>query len=109
MSLRQKVRLELEDGTEILTEYNGVDHRAWEKVNQGKSSLREPIDLTRLTWLGWNAAKRRGLINGAYDSFEDFDAVCADVGWVGDEEPVPTVPAKKAGTRKARGPASSAP
>jgi hypothetical protein len=101
MSLRQKLRIELADGTEVVTEYSAIDLRAWEKANR-KSSLDEPMSVTMLTWLGWSAAKRTGAINGAYAEFEAFDAACTSVQGVRDEE-VPTVPAKKAGTRKVPG------
>jgi hypothetical protein len=107
VSLRQKVKLELEDGTEVIAEYSAIDLRIWEKENR-KSALNEPMSVTMLTWLGWSAAKRQGSINGAYDTFEKFDAACVEVEGVRDE-PVPTVAAKKAATPKARGRGSSAP
>ncbi len=114
MSLRQKLRLELEDGTEIVTEYSAVDLRAWEKAHK-KSSLGESMSVGMLTWLGWSSARRSGKLNGAYTDYAKFDEVCVDVGGVeadedeeSDEE-TPTGPADGAGTRKARGRASSAP
>jgi hypothetical protein len=106
MSLRQKLKLELLDGTEVETEYSGIDLRAWEKVNR-RSSLGEPMSVTMLTWLGWSAAKRNGSINGAYDTYEKFDAACVSVEGV--REPVPLVAAKKAATPKAPGRESSVP
>jgi hypothetical protein len=105
MSLRQKLKIELQDGSEVVTEYSAIDLRAWEKANR-KSSLDEPMSVSMLTWLGWNAAKRQGAINGAYDTFDAFDAVCTSVEGVSeevDEEDSPTKPARKAGTRKAPG------
>lgn len=107
MSLRQKVRLELEDGTEVVTEYSAIDLRLWETQNR-RSALNEPMSVSMLTWLGWSAAKRQGSINGAYAEYESFDAACVNVEGVKAEE-VPTVAAKKAATRKARGADSSAP
>ena len=106
MSLRQKLKIELEDGTELLAEYSAIDMRVWEKENR-RSALNEPMSVTMLTWLGWSAAKRQGSINGAYDTFDKFDAVCVSVEGV--REPVPPVAAKKAASRKAPGPGSSAP
>jgi hypothetical protein len=106
MSLRQKLKIELEDGSEVVAEYSAIDFRAWEKVNR-RSSLGEPMSVTMLTWLGWSAAKRQGSINGAYDTYEKFDAACVSVEGV--REPVPPVAAKKAATRKAPGLESSAP
>jgi hypothetical protein len=107
VSLRQKVRLELEDGTEVVAEYSAIDLRAWEKINR-KSALHEPLSVSMLSWLGWSAAKRQGSINGAYETYEAFDAACTSVEGLRDEEPVPTAAAKKAATRKAPGAGSSA-
>jgi hypothetical protein len=109
VSLRQKVRLELEDGTQVDTEYSAIDLRAWEKENK-RSALNEPVSVSMLTWLGWSAAKRNGSINGAYDTYPKFDAACVSVEGVGDEEePVPTKAVKKTATPKVPGPESSAP
>jgi hypothetical protein len=110
VSLRQKVRLELVDGTEIVVEYDAREFRAWEKANHGESALGQRITVSMLTWLGWHAAKREGSINGAYDTFEKFDAACVDVDGVGDAKPVPTKAARKAAaTPKGPGHESSAP
>jgi hypothetical protein len=108
MSLRQKVKLELDDGTEVFAEYSAIDLRMWEKEHR-KSSLNEPMSVSMLTWLGWHAAKRQGSINGAYDTYEKFDAVCTSVEGAEDEEEVPTRAVKRTATPKARGRASSAP
>jgi hypothetical protein len=107
VSLRQKLSIELEDGTEVVAEYSAIDLRAWERQNK-RSSLNEPMSVTMLTWLGWSAAKRAGSINGAYDTYEKFDAACVSVQGVRDEV-VPTKAVKKTATRKEAGPASSAP
>jgi hypothetical protein len=78
VTLRQKVRLELADGTAVETIYDGRDIRAWEtKFN--RSALAERMSLTQLTYLGWSAAKRDGSINGKFDRYEAFDAECVDV------------------------------
>ena len=103
MSLRQKVRLELQDGTEVVAEYSAIDLRAWETAFR-KSSLGEPMSVSMLSWLGWSAGKRQGVLNGEFETYEKFDAVCVSVEGVRDE-PVPTAAAKKAATRKAPGPA----
>lgn len=78
MTLRQKVKLELEDGTALETVYDGRDLRAWES-KYNKSALVGPMSLSMLTFLGWSAAKRDGSINGRYDRYEAFDAECVDV------------------------------
>lgn len=110
MSLRQKVKLELEDGKEIVVEYSAIDLRAWETKHR-KSALDESLSVSMLSWLGWNAAHRQGLLNGSGDTWEAFDAVLASVEGVQDEEARPTRKgaAKKAATPKAAGPDSSAP
>lgn len=110
MGLRQKVKLELDDGTEVVAEYSAVDLRAWERENH-RSALNEPMSIGMLSWLGWSAAKRQGSINGAYDTFAKFDAACVDVSGVDEEEgpeQSPTEPAETAGTPKGPGPDSSA-
>jgi hypothetical protein len=112
VSLRQKVRLELEDGTEVVAEYSAIDLRTWEKIHR-KSALDESMSVSMLTWLGWNAAKRQGSINGQYANYDAFDAACTSVEGVNDEpedeEDSPTAAVKRTATRKGRGPASSAP
>ena len=97
MALRQKVRLELEDGTEIEVAYDGRELRAWE-TKFGRSALTADMSISMLTWLGWAAAYRQGMLNGSYGTFEKFDAACVDVAGV--REPDPT-PAKAKGSRKA--------
>lgn len=96
MGLRQRVRLELEDGSEIEAVYDGRDIRAWE-TKYGKSALVGPMSLSQLTFLGWSAAKREGSINGQFDRYEAFDAVCIDVAGrplePADEEPPDPTPA----------------
>lgn len=86
MTLRQKVRLELDDGTAFEATYDARDLRAWEsKFN--RSSLVGPMSLSMLTFLGWSAAKRDGSINGAFDRYEAFDARCVDVrGMAADDD-----------------------
>lgn len=106
MSLRQKVRLELDDGAVVEVEYSAIDLRAWETKHK-RSALDEPLSVSMLTWLGWNAAHRQHLLNGSAETFEAFDSICASVEGVKDDDgPRPT---KKAATPKARGPGSSAP
>lgn len=95
MSLRQKVILELEDGTEVPVTFDGRDLRAWEMKNK-RSSIVEPLSVAMLTWLGWSAAKRQHLLNGTYDTYEAFDAICTGVEGV----PVTPGPTKKAATPK---------
>lgn len=108
MSLRQKVRLELDDGREIVVEYDGRDLRAWESKHH-LSAIREEMTISMLSWLGHHAAIRTGILNGELTTYEAFDAVCVSVDGVrdSDEPPNPTKPGK--GTRKKAGDGSSAP
>ncbi len=95
MALGQKVRLDLEDGTSVEATYDGRDIRRWEST-YGKSALGVPMTLSMLTYFGWSAAKREHSLNGEYDRYEAFDAVCVSVTGVRDEvdeELDPTEPA----------------
>lgn len=76
--LRQKVRLELESGDPIEVVFDGRDLRAWENQFR-KSSLAEPMSVSMLTWLGWHAANRQGLLDGKYEKYDDFDNACVGV------------------------------
>src|SRR5262245_37278881 len=89
MSLKQKVRLELEDGTEVDVVFDGRDLRQWE-LKHKRSSIAEPLSISMLTWLGYTAAKRQNLLNGSYPSYEAFDAVCTGVEGLADDEERPT-------------------
>jgi hypothetical protein len=117
VSLRQKVKLELDDGKEVEVTYDGRDLRAWE-TKYRKSALTETMTLGMLTYVGWSAAKRQGILNGSYDTYEAFDAVCVSVQGVRAETTPPegaedteTGPTKaqKGRTRKTVGDGSSAP
>lgn len=84
MALGQKVELEVEGGDPVTVTYSAVDLRRYEGQFH-KSVLLEPMSLTMLTYLGWSAAKRQGLLNGHYDKWPDFDAVCIGVRTISDE------------------------
>lgn len=92
MGLRQKVKLELDDGREIEVAYDGRDLRAWETAF-GASTLTESMSLSMLTWLGHHAGVRQGLIDGELKSYKAFDEVCVSVQGVRDEERPTTPPA----------------
>lgn len=91
MSLRQRLRLELDDGEEIEATYDGRDLRAWES-KYNKSSLVGPMSLSQLTFLGWSAARREGSINGKFERYESFEAVCVDVRGIREEGAEPDPP-----------------
>jgi hypothetical protein len=92
MSLRQTVRLEIDDGTsppnEVTVTYDGRDLRAWE-VAFGSSALTEDVSVSMLTWCGWHAAKRQGLLNGNANTYKAFDDICTNVAGVRDDPPIP--------------------
>lgn len=97
MALRQKVRLELEPGSEpesLEVVFDGRDLRAWENQYR-RSSLAEPMSVAMLTWLGWHAAKRQDMWDGKYEKYEDFDKVCVGVQGIKTEDPTKR-PTKKA-------------
>jgi hypothetical protein len=96
VSLAQKVRLDLADGTEVEVVYDGRDLRAWE-VAHGKSALAEDLSLSMLTWLGWHAGKRQQLLNGSHETYKAFDEVCVSVQGLADDER----PTKRGRTPKA--------
>lgn len=116
--LKQKVRLELVDGTEVEATYDGRDLRAWE-TRSGKPAIGIAMSLSMLTFLGWNAARREGSLNGSFTKYEEFDKACTWVQGVRDDEDsdedAEARPTKRktrkttASTRKAAGDESSAP
>jgi hypothetical protein len=84
MALGQRLELSVQDGADIQVNYDGRDLRAWEGEFD-RSALTEDLSVTMLCWLGWNAAKRQGLLNGHPSSWEGFDSVCTGVRVVRDE------------------------
>lgn len=92
MSLKQRVRLEIDDHPAVEVTFDGRDLRAWE-VKHKRSAMLEPVGFSLLTWCGWHAAKRQNLLaglNGAGDDWAKFDAICHSVEGVEEEEPGPT-------------------
>lgn len=79
MAFRQTVDLDVEGHDPITVEYTAVDLRAWEREHD-RSALVEVTSLNMITWLGWHAAKRQGLLNGVTGAtWTEFDAVCTGV------------------------------
>jgi hypothetical protein len=85
VSLRQRTKAELADGTTVESTYDGRDLRGWEKKHR-RSALAEPMSLSMLTWLAWSSGKREGVLNGAYEKYEDFDEQCVWVEGLNDED-----------------------
>ena len=104
--MRQRVALEIEGRDDLAVVFDGRDVWAWETRHR-RSALKEPTSVSMLSWLGWHAASRQGLLD---DTWEVFDGVCVGVVSVPDEhdeeekEERPT----RAATRTGRGAASSA-
>lgn len=94
MALGQRIRMTLVDGREFEATYDGRDIRLWER-SEKKPALGVPMTLDMLTWFGWSAAHREGILNGEFDRYEQFDAVCVAVEGVkpDEAEPDPTQPA----------------
>lgn len=88
MALGQQLRLDLEDGTSVEAAYDGRDIRAWEG-KYGRTAIGVPMTYTMLTFFGWSAAKREGSLNGEFDRYEAFDAVCVAVAGLAAEDPEP--------------------
>jgi hypothetical protein len=44
------------------------------------------MSVSMLSWLGWNAARRQGLLNGSHSTWAQFDAVCIGVEGAADDE-----------------------
>lgn len=100
------VRVELTlDGRDdpIVATYDARDMRAWE-AETGRSCL-DGLTVSMLSWFGWSAARRAGLLNGTGESWQAFDAVCVGVRVLGDD-PVP--PTRRNRTKKTRSDGSSA-
>lgn len=85
MSLKQRVKLEIEDHDDIVVTFDGRDLRAWEAKHK-RSAIAETTSISMLSWLGWHAAKRQNLLNGTGDTWEAFDAVATGVEGLPDED-----------------------
>lgn len=85
-AFKSTVELTIEGRAEPITvTYSAVDLRRYEG-QFNKSVLIEPMSMTMLTYLGWSAARRQGLLNGSHEKWKDFDEVCTGVRSVPDEE-----------------------
>lgn len=91
MSLKQRVKLEIEDHDDVDVVFDGRDLRAWE-VRHKRSAMQEPVGFSLLTWCGWHAAKRQSLLtglNGTGETYEKFDAICTSVEGLSDDDEAP--------------------
>ncbi|WP_293787070.1 hypothetical protein [uncultured Aeromicrobium sp.] len=67
---RMPLKVELADGESFEVTADMRDMRLWERNNKGKSFIEEPIDLGRMNYVAWSAARRNGLTTM---SAKDFD------------------------------------
>lgn len=77
-TLGQRLKIDLDDGTSVETEYDGRDIRQWEAKSR-KSWFAETKSLSILTWVAHHAAVRRGDLNGPLSTYEAFDAACVSL------------------------------
>lgn len=107
----QQLRLDLDDGREVVVRYDLRDIRAWESTHD-RSALVEAMSYDMVTWLGHHAAVRTGAINGDLSTYEAFQGRC--VSWEAVREDVGPGPTKakakgRKGSPRSRGADSSAP
>lgn len=88
--MHQTFVCQMDDGTTIEIESDARDIRAWEAQYE-RSWFVTPTSFTTIAQLAYLAARRTGAVNGAYPSYEDFDAHCVDArGRTGDVVGRPT-------------------
>jgi len=103
MPLGETLDLEIEDREEpVRVTFNGFDMRKWEEQFD-KTILGEPRSLSMLTWLGWHAAVRQGLLDGKLKDWAVFDEACVGLQVARNKPATETRP-----TKRSRGGGSSA-
>jgi hypothetical protein len=75
--MRQTYSIEMDDGTTFDVDADARDIRAWEALYD-KSFLQSPLSYTEIAQVAYLAAKRTGVLNGAYVTYEEFDRHCID-------------------------------
>jgi len=97
--VRQRMTIEMEDGTTYDVEADGRDIRAWE-AEYAQSWLRTDTSATSVTQLAYLAGRRSGVLNGAWATYDSFDKSCVDVRARLDEQLVadPTPPDRTGGS-----------
>lgn len=105
MTFGQRVELTVVDRDDpIEATYDARDIRAYEAAT-GKSAL-DGLTVTALTYFGWSAARRAGLLNGTGETWTAFDAVCTGVRVIGETKDVR--PTRRSRTQKRASDGSSA-
>ena len=75
--MRQSMTIEMDDGTSYDVEADGRDIRAWE-AEHGRSWFAERLSFTNLAQVAYIAGRRTGVLNGAWPTYDDFDAHCVE-------------------------------
>lgn len=75
--MRYRINVLMDDGEEFTVETDARDLRAWE-AERGTSWLATTLSLTELAQVSYLAAKRTGVLNGRYPTFESFEPHCVD-------------------------------
>lgn len=76
--MRQSFTVQMDDGTEYLIESDGRDIRAWEAAYDRSWFSNERLSFTIIAQLAYLAGKRTEVLNGAFPTYEEFDAHCID-------------------------------
>jgi hypothetical protein len=91
VSLKQRVKLEIEGHDDVDVVFDGRDLRAWE-LRHKQSAMNQQVSFSFLTWCGWHAAKRQQLLtglNGTGETYEKFDEICTSVEGLSDDDEAP--------------------
>lgn len=94
--MKQTFTVQMDDGASYRIESDARDIRRWES-EYGESFLSKRFSFTTIAQLAYFAGKRTGVLNGAYQSYEDFDAHCVDASGV-KEAPLLANPTQQAPT-----------
>jgi hypothetical protein len=106
--MKQPLIVEMDDGTSYDVDADARDIRAWE-AQYDASWFATPTSFTNLAQVAYLAGRRTGILNGAYPSYEEFDAHCVDArGRPGPVVGRPTRAGRTAAS-SASSPATSAP
>lgn len=90
--MRQTFVVDMDDGTNLVIESDARDVRAWEAAYE-QSYFGTRLSFTNIAQVAYLAGKRTGVLNGAYPTYEDFDAHCVDARGKREKDPPnPTPP-----------------
>jgi hypothetical protein len=96
--MRQTIEIDMDDGSHLVVESDARDVRAWE-AEQDRSYFAAGISFTTVAQIAYLAGKRTGVLNGAYPTYEDFDAHCMEARGKRDTSAAnPTAPDRTGGS-----------